>query len=605
MSDMASEATEELLAGRRALDGVPCAEIIADWAWYADVGRWVLHLRISADVASDGDIPQQTEWFVHCGGEYPWGDVRFYPAKSGGLTSTYHHQIHNAAGGDGVPWRDGWLCLKRPAADALRVPTDALSEPTDADSRLAWYCRRAARWLVAASRLALISPGDPFELPHFRVVQHETVAFVETAGSFARWRGRKKQAGICLISRLAANEHVVCVREFRTLDGETCHEAGWPAERFGAMDTGVWVRLPSVPIVSNWEAPTMWRDLLALGDTAELLGQVAACIRDDQRHILLVGFPIPSRVGAPEERMHWQAATLPELTTGPAPGFSRPTERSRWLRDKTVVLPKSGMIRWHQSENWAPDQLGARGRLSDMVCCRNVLLIGCGALGAPVAEMLVRGGLGSIVLMDGDALVAGNLVRHTLGVSDVGTNKARALAGRLEDISVDAEVEAYAESFPPNADGAQARIADCDVVIDCTGDYDLLRALEAYPWGRARDFITLSVGYGARALYCFGANGTAFPRETFCEQFTPWGRSERQEHPVEDLPWEGIGCWHPVFPARTDDVLLMAAASVKFLQGLLEGRYHREKLVVFRQALLEEAFLGLHMQAGTENDGLG
>lgn len=37
------------------------------------------------------------------------------------------------------------------------------------------------------------------------------------------------------------------------------------------------------------------------------------------------------------------------------------------------------------------------------------------------------------------------------------------------------------------------------------------------------------------------------------------------------MPWEGIGCWHPVFPARADDIALNAALAVKFIESFLNG----------------------------------
>ena len=107
-------------------------------------------------------------------------------------------------------------------------------------------------------------------------------------------------------------------------------------------------------------------------------------------------------------------------------------------------MPSAGC--W--GENWHPDQIGSRGRLPKSFTEARVLLIGAGALGSSVAEMLVRGGVSDLTVFDPQRVEAGNLVRHTLGFDVIGTSKALALAAHLNGANPNARVRGFAAPFP-------------------------------------------------------------------------------------------------------------------------------------------------------------
>lgn len=79
------------------------------------------------------------------------------------------------------------------------------------------------------------------------------------------------------------------------------------------------------------------------------------------------------------------------------------------------------------------DLASAFGRLPDLEMLRNktVCVAGLGMLGSPVAEWLARSGMGSLRLLDAGTVKAGNLVRQSYDVSDIGSPKAAALRRRL------------------------------------------------------------------------------------------------------------------------------------------------------------------------------
>ena len=93
------------------------------------------------------------------------------------------------------------------------------------------------------------------------------------------------------------------------------------------------------------------------------------------------------------------------------------------------------------------------GRLSGA----KVAVVGCGSVGSKVATQLARSGVGSFVLVDGDVLASGNLVRNELDWRAVGIHKAPALGARLKEISADCAVITRTTVMGGQESGGQSR----------------------------------------------------------------------------------------------------------------------------------------------------
>jgi hypothetical protein len=295
------------------------------------------------------------------------------------------------------------------------------------------------------------------------------------------------------------------------------------------------------------------------------------------------------------EHMHWLAIRLPALSRGEVffNGFRPGARMAHWLVDRRDAVADSQPISWQNSENWTPEELATRGRLPDALSGRNVLLIGAGAVGSAIGELLIRGGVRRLTIMDDDALKAGNLCRHTLLLQDVLKNKAEQLGERLRSASPHVQVVAMRESFPPTNPEALVKVAACDLVLDCTAEDDVIRKLASFAWAGPRFFASVWLGLRARRVFCFAARGSTFPVRDFDNLVQPWLRQESGEPGAGDLPREGVGCWHPVFPAGADDVWLLASAVIKHLSGALSQPDTGPILAVFEQTADEAGFVGL------------
>lgn len=96
-----------------------------------------------------------------------------------------------------------------------------------------------------------------------------------------------------------------------------------------------------------------------------------------------------------------------------------------------------------------------------------VAIVGVGGLGAPAAAALAAAGVRRLTLFDADVVEPSNLPRQPLyGVDDVGAAKVDAAARRLRESAPGIEVRAVRARV--DADGAHARLAGHDVILDGT-----------------------------------------------------------------------------------------------------------------------------------------
>ncbi|MGO1425185.1 MAG: ThiF family adenylyltransferase [Halomonas sp.] len=105
----------------------------------------------------------------------------------------------------------------------------------------------------------------------------------------------------------------------------------------------------------------------------------------------------------------------------------------------------------------------------------SVAVVGCGSIGSKVAMHLARSGVGRFVLVDGDVLASGNLVRNELDWRAVGMHKAQTLKARLQEVNTDCEVLSRTTVLGGQESGGATSatmgyIANCDLVIDATAD---------------------------------------------------------------------------------------------------------------------------------------
>jgi hypothetical protein len=218
-----------------------------------------------------------------------------------------------------------------------------------------------------------------------------------------------------------------------------------------------------------------------------------------------------------------------------------------WLKEAAVtwmrVLENRPEITRRRDEGSPPAWLAGK----------RILVLGCGALGAPAAEACVRAGAAAVHLADNGLVTPGILVRQPYHDSDIGQLKAAALATRLAQITPRLVVEGYPGDLLDTFLRPDHDMSRFDLVIDATADAGVRAAVEAkrradsQPWpplvsmiighDAARGLVTVALpessGAGGSALrqlalHAFASSGEwadvadeFFPAEPRTEMFFP------------------------------------------------------------------------------------
>lgn len=193
-----------------------------------------------------------------------------------------------------------------------------------------------------------------------------------------------------------------------------------------------------------------------------------------------------------------------------------------------------------------------------------VLVVGCGALGSCLAEMLTRAGVGSLTVVDRDYVEPSNLQRQSLfeeADAERGLPKAVAAETRLRRLNSEVALSGIvADVTAENADGLVDR---ADLVLDGTDNFETRFLLNdvcvrlGVPWV-----------YGA----CVGAHGLALlvrPGETPCLRCVLGERPEPGAGPTCDTAGVVAPIAHVVAGIQAGEALkLLAGRKESLLPGM-------------------------------------
>ncbi len=132
-----------------------------------------------------------------------------------------------------------------------------------------------------------------------------------------------------------------------------------------------------------------------------------------------------------------------------------------WARDEVMIVPVKEQLYSRAGGLIETDKLGKK----------NAMIAGFGSGGSPIAVGLVQSGLGNITMIDHDRLEVANIMRHVLGLSDVGRFKTLAMADYLRNKNpfLDATTAEMKIDWD-NIEFVRGLVKDVDIVICATGD---------------------------------------------------------------------------------------------------------------------------------------
>lgn len=228
-----------------------------------------------------------------------------------------------------------------------------------------------------------------------------------------------------------------------------------------------------------------------------------------------------------------------------------------------------------------PDELHLRNTtvVTTRVRQKTVALIGLGALGSKIAELLAQAGVRNFRLCDPDNLGTGNVSRHIGGLSDFGARKTRIVSTRLFDINPYLTIdEVRNASAVSSLDDLTAFIGPADITISTTADENAESAINQVAvlnrktvlYGRALRRASMGRVFLVRpgtdpCKACLGRYAAASRDAAQSPQ--DWIEiSERHE---DTLLHE---CGRPVIPASAVDLSFIAALISRTALNYLEER---------------------------------
>lgn len=517
-------------------------------------------------------VPEKVTLRVVIPETFPMKPVKFYPEN----VYAFPHQDAES----------GKLCL----------PEEVLA-PLDA-SRLLCYVKWAIQWLKDAANGKLLQPGEPYELPDFSrkllelpLPTNAPFIFEESSNTYGNWQPRLGTSGDveCFCgSGIAA---IFAVRFFDN-DSVLIRESEFTSNvlRQDSEIKGKWILLPDIRYERH-RPPQTYEEIDTLCSKNglnfyALLKETWNLKTSWKFGILLIGFPIPEKVEAAFSEIHWQPLLFQNLKGFRAekqkPRLKGPARKPRqiWQRLKEDgCFSPSQQLPWGRVENVARDRLYVRGAYPSKVQATPIAIFGCGALGSSIAELLARGGVHQISLVDHDTIKFGNLCRHTLDGASVGVNKAKALAERLSRANPLSKIKGYSDSVPLDS-GSDRAIMDADIFIDCTTSEAAFQWLDQYAVEHRKRLISVFFNFHAEFLTLCISGESMSCRNIFKDlnyaveqKYTPIDPGVYFYKPSKDEQIiEGAGCWHPTFPARNAHVQMLAAHAVEIISHSIANK---------------------------------
>lgn len=209
-------------------------------------------------------------------------------------------------------------------------------------------------------------------------------------------------------------------------------------------------------------------------------------------------------------------------------------------------------------------RIARSGLLAPELRGRRVAVVGVGALGSFVADMLVRSGVRNLTLVDGDAVMPGNLVRHLVGPGAVGRSKVEAVKQDLVARGgiAAADITVIYETLTAGDDAVEL-LSGHDLVVNATADFATTALLHVTAQALSKRIVSAAI-QNAGTSYRIDV----LPPLDGADPLPP--SSVAIDQPRPEL-FEA-GCGSPISPTPPHAVIEAAAATVRHAIGLLVDR---------------------------------
>lgn len=560
---------EKLKKARSFIDFYPEYEILEDL--HLENDAYVVKVRITLSNIKNSYVPNQTDWYMVFEDEQ---QIDFYPAKTNGITATFPHQSLNTII-EGYNYRTGKPCLDVPG-HTLNLPNEYY--PYTQGNKIHWYLGRMIEWLKNAAGNTLLKNGDPFEIP---TNEYSGTELLYKENRIEDWSIFDYSYGYVKLNQVKLDKNYFVLDELYDINlteaRGTIFWGDFKNKFCNNFYDSLWIRCPSFPIKYPWEYPNTWEELFSIfrENKLDIFKIIFELLRKNNSYkkrpnYLLLACSIPEKVGESEKSYYWLMCDIPGITY-PRKGF----RKGRAGLKSCLKIAFKGKINWHRTHNWDDSVIRTRGQMRRELGDLTYAIIGAGSLGSHVAEQLVRQGAKSLKIIDGDIIHIGNLSRHILCLEDLSKYKTKALAEKLATISPSVQIKTF-ESYLD--DNNITNLSNSDVIIDCTANNDVLEVLGGYQFSEKKEIFVGAFNYGATKFGYYKIKTERFDCDIYNSKTLEFYNDKTIDE--SELIMEGIGCYHPVFPATYSNVSIWASIFVKEIISCIEKNL-KEKLKFF------------------------
>lgn len=177
-----------------------------------------------------------------------------------------------------------------------------------------------------------------------------------------------------------------------------------------------------------------------------------------------------------------------------------------------MVLSKEELERY--ARHIVLPEIGGAGQ--QMLKAAKVVMVGAGGLGSPALQYMAAAGVGTLVIVDDDAVSLSNLQRQTIHETrSVGEAKVESAARKIEAINPNVSVQVV-EARLTEENGTDI-VRDCDIVIDGSDNFDTRYLVADLCERFEKTLITAAVGRFDASIttikpHVATESGDAFPR---------------------------------------------------------------------------------------------
>ena len=338
---------------------------------------------------------------------------------------------------------------------------------------------RLRLWLARAAINDMDPIEGPLEPPH-HVVDGSQMPFVIRAN--APCQPGESWLGLAILEKHTNRTELI---GWNDLSGE------WPTQK----DLAFAVILPdTLPMEFPQNGKELFQEIEKAGIPREQLirdlGLATILTPEGEPIYLVVGLPM-RRAADGTQRLHI-AVWLTEANRASALRHVLPagtdTEEIRNLRADLCEALRSvfelSTIKWCRILEDRSEIVVRRDKGTPIAWfdSKKVLILGCGALGSWIAEIIARAKAFSIDLVDDKIVKPGVLARQNFEMADIGSNKAVALSNRLSSVVLGCAITSHAQEAHNFIMDDKDRFFKYDIVLDCTASSIFQMKLER-DWG--------------------------------------------------------------------------------------------------------------------------